>query len=161
MAHISIIVAVDDNNVIGKNNKLPWYIPEDLEWFKSNTMGKPVIMGRKTHESIGKKLPGRLNAVISRDGNYKPLNNQIKMFISLQAAIEANSSADEVIIIGGEQIYKEALPITSKIYYTHVMAKFDGDIYFPKLEINEWKSTCVRVSSYNNLIYEFLIMERR
>ena len=161
MAIISIIAAVASNGVIGKDNKLPWYIPEDLEWFKQNTLGKPVAMGRKTHESIGKKLPGRMNMVISKNKNYKPLHNLVKVYGSLEEAISANAQQDEIVIIGGEQIYREALPVASKIYLTSVLKDVDGDAYFPEFDICSWNVTSRRMSIYHNYVYEFQILEKK
>jgi dihydrofolate reductase len=161
MAIISIIAAVSRNNVIGKDNKLPWYIPEDLEWFKSNTLGKPVIMGRKTHESIGKKLPGRLNIVISRNENYKPLHGMIKVYGTVDEAVEAHKSCDELVIIGGEQIYKEALPLASKIYLTNIHKDVEGDAFFPELDLYSWNIVSRKTSVYLEYMYEFQILEKK
>lgn len=160
MAIVSIIVAVASNGVIGKDNKLPWYIPEDLEWFKQNTLGKPVIMGRKTHESIGKKLPGRLNIVVSKNKDYRPLHNLVKVYGSLEEAININVQQDEIVVIGGEQLYREALPIANKIYLTSIHKVIEGDTFFPELEDGAWKIISKKMSSSLDYIYEFQVLER-
>jgi len=161
MTIISIIAAVSSNNVIGKDNKLPWYIPEDLEWFKSNTLGKPVIMGRKTHESIGKKLPGRLNIVISNNKGYRPLHNMVKTYSSLAEAIQAHQDFEELVIIGGEQIYREALPLASKIYLTSVYKHVEGDAFFPEIDMCQWNIVERKMAMYFSYTYEFQILERK
>lgn len=160
MTKISIIVAMSDNRAIGKDNKLPWYIPEDLEWFRENTVGKPVIMGRKTHESIGKKLPGRLNIVVSKDKNYIPLNNQVKVVTSLKEAVDLCASYEEIFVIGGEKIYKEAINIADKIYITRIEIVINGDVYFPEWDSKLWQTTSSRMSGDRNYIYEFQVLER-
>lgn len=160
MTKISIIVAMSDNRAIGKDNKLPWFIPEDLEWFRENTVGKPVIMGRKTHESIGKKLPGRLNIVVSKDKSYIPLNNQVKAVTSLKEAISLCVEYEEIFIIGGEQIYREAINIADKMYITRIEITINGDAYFPEYDNKLWQASSRRMSGDRNYIYEFLVLER-
>ena len=137
---ISLVVAAAENNVIGKNNAMPWHIPEDFKHFKEITLGKPCIMGRKTFESIltqlGKPLPGRVNIVISR-GNYQ--HNGALTCKDLNEALQqaAKIDTDEICIIGGAQIYKLALPYAHKIHLTRVHQSPEGDAYFPALE-EEW-----------------------
>jgi dihydrofolate reductase len=137
-----MIVAQSSNRVIGRDNKLPWYLPGDLKYFKQATMGKPIIMGRKTFESIGKPLPGRLNIVISRDASFTAQG--IKVVMSLPEAIElAESQAlidgvDEAMIIGGAQIYALALPEAERLYITQVHADIEGDAYFPEFNRSQW-----------------------
>ena len=135
MATISIIAAMSNNRVIGRDNKLPWYIPEDLQWFKQNTMNKPVIMGRKTHESIGRKLPGRLNLVVSRNEEYKPVNDLIYVYSSLEDIFEEYAGMNELCIIGGAEIYKEAIPHADKMYITKIAVDIDGDTFFPEVHV--------------------------
>lgn len=161
MTIVSIIVAVSRNNVIGKDNKLPWHIPEDMEWFRANTLGKPVIMGRKTHESIGKKLPGRLNIVITKNKDYRPLHNMVKVFCSLEEALKFLNNYEEIVIIGGEQLYREALPIVSKIYLTNILKDIQGDAYFPEFDIYSWNVISSRMSMYYDYTYEFKILEKK
>lgn len=139
---LAMIVAQAQNRVIGRDNKLPWYLPGDLKYFKQATMGKPIIMGRKTYESIGKPLPGRLNIVISRDPTFSA--DGAKVVSSLSGAIElAESQAmidgvDEAMIIGGAQIYALALPEVDRLYVTQVHADIEGDAYFPAFDSAEW-----------------------
>ena len=139
---LAMIVAQSSNRVIGRDNKLPWYLPGDLKYFKQATMGKPIIMGRKTFESIGKPLPGRLNIVISRDASFTA--HGIKVVMSLPEAIElAESQAlidgvDEAMIIGGAQIYALALPEVERLYITQVHADIEGDAYFPEFNRSQW-----------------------
>jgi dihydrofolate reductase len=130
---ISIIVAMDETRGIGKNNQLMWRIPGELPRFKSITMGHPLIMGRKTYASIGKPLPGRTNIVITRDTTQKI--EGCVVVGSLEEAISAaekSEGADEVFIIGGGQIFKEALPFTDRLYLTLVKGDFGADVFFPE-----------------------------
>ena len=135
---ISIIVAMSSNRVIGRDGGMPWHLPGDLKYFKSVTMGKPIIMGRKTFESIGKALPGRLNIVISRTEQYWPQG--ITGVDSLETALTVASatSPEEIMIIGGGSIYREALPLADQIYLTEIAAVIEGDTYFPELNTAEW-----------------------
>ena len=143
MTKISLIVAVADNQVIGMNNEMPWYIPDDFKHFKAVTTGKPCIMGRKTYESIlernGKPLPNRTSIVISRSG-YD--HGGAVCVGSIDEAIEAAKveADDEIIIMGGAQIYALSLPIADRIYYTQVHQSPEGDAFFPELG-EEWKET--------------------
>ena len=142
--NISLIVAVADNNVIGKDNKMLWHISEDFKHFKEVTMGKPCIMGRKTYESIldhlGKPLPGRQSIVISRSGFE---DSRAVIASSLEHALEEAKlfTDNEVMIIGGAQIYELALPQADKIYFTRVHQSPEGDAYFPEIKKEEWKET--------------------
>jgi dihydrofolate reductase len=137
---ISIIAAMAPNRVIGRDNELPWHYPEDLRYFKEKTIGKPVIMGRKTYESIGKPLPGRWNVVITRQkGLTIPgviVTNTIKDGIACveeRAILEDRPVPGEAFIIGGAQLYAEALPIAEKIYLTLIPDKVEGDTFFPEI----------------------------
>lgn len=132
---ISIIVAADENNVIGKDNDLIWHLPNDLKFFKNLTSGHTIIMGRKTYESIGRPLPNRTTVIITRDRNYEA--EGCVVVHSLTDALDKLKGADG-FVVGGEQIYRQALPITDKVYLTRVHHKFDGDRHFPELG-NEWK----------------------
>jgi dihydrofolate reductase len=134
---VSLVVAVSENDVIGKNNALPWRLSEDLKRFKAVTMGKPIVMGRKTYDSIGKPLPGRLNIVVSRQAGLAIAGCVVKD--SLRAALDAVRDASEVCVIGGAEIYRQALPLADVIYLTRVHAKIEGDSYFPKLSVQEWR----------------------
>lgn len=135
---VSLIVAASTNNVIGKNNELIWSLPSDMRFFKNTTWAMPVVMGRKTYESLGKPLPGRLNIVITRQENWKPENTVVVH--SLEAAIEAAALENykEVFVIGGGEIFKEAMPIADKIYLTRVDAELEGDAFFPPIDRRQW-----------------------
>ncbi|MFD1631473.1 dihydrofolate reductase [Pseudopedobacter beijingensis] len=132
---LNIIVAVDENNAIGKNNQLLWHLPNDLKFFKEKTSGHTIIMGRKTYDSIGRPLPKRRNIVVSRDKNLKL--EGIEVVHSLEEALEKCQTEEEVFIIGGAEIYKQALPYTQKFYVTKVHHKFDADAFFNNLNLNE------------------------
>ena len=133
---ISIIVAIAENNVIGNNNQLIWHIPDDLKRFKALTMGHHIVMGRKTWESIGRALPGRISIVISRNPNY--VAHGAVVVTSLQEAIAKAQSDTEIFIIGGAQIYEQALPLATKLYLTKVHRSFEGDVTFPSIDQKEW-----------------------
>ncbi|WP_107841550.1 dihydrofolate reductase [Metasolibacillus meyeri] len=126
---ISLIVAHDKNRVIGYDNQMPWHLPGDLKYFKEMTMGKPVIMGRKTYESIGKALPGRRNIVITRNVAYQA--DDIEAVASLEQALQLVQDEPEIMIIGGEQIFELALPLADRLYITEIDYTFEGDTYFP------------------------------
>lgn len=134
---ISIIVAIAENNVIGDNNQLIWHIPGDLKRFKALTMGHHIIMGRKTWESIGRALPGRISIVVSRNPNY--LADGAIVVTSLEDALAKAQLDNEVFIIGGAQIYEQALPLANKLYLTQVHKAFEGDVSFPNIDKNLWK----------------------
>ena len=136
---ITLVVAVAQNGVIGKDNALLWRLPDDLKQFKAVTMGKPVIMGRKTYDSIGKPLPGRTNIVISRQPGLRI--EGCTVVDSLDSAFEAAGAAPEVAVIGGAQIYRQALPRADVIYLTEVHAAFEGDVTFPSLSPEQWLET--------------------
>lgn len=136
---LAIIVARAKNGVIGVNNTLPWRLPEDLKHFKNTTLGHPIIMGRNTWESLGKALPGRRNIVVSRNPDYEATDAEV--FESLDDAIDACSGNDKVFIIGGAQIYDEALIYVDKLIITEVDIEVDGDAYFPNVDEMLWKET--------------------
>lgn len=140
---IKLIVAVDIKNGIGKNNLLPWYLPADLKYFKSITSGHPIIMGRKTFDSIGKVLPNRKNIIISRQANLDIPGAIIAG--SLEKSLELCQSEEHVFVIGGAQIFQQALPLADLIYLTLIHHDFDADVFFPKIDRNEWKEEdCLR-----------------
>jgi dihydrofolate reductase len=142
---LAIIVAAAKNGVIGCNNQLPWHLPQDLKYFKAVTLGKPVIMGRKTYESIGKPLPGRTNIVITRNRNWVAAEGVVVTNSFEQALLEAQkvkSSApgfsDEVMVIGGAEIYRSALQFADRVYLTRVDVEPQGDAFFGALDEAEW-----------------------
>lgn len=156
---VSIITAVSNNNVIGKDNKLPWRLPADLAHFKEITSGHSVLMGRKTFESIGRPLPNRRNIVITRNRDFKA--DRIEVVHSIEEALEITKNEDEVFVIGGEEIYKLALPFADKIYLTKVEAEVDGDAFFPNLG-SEWEEVSrIENPKDENNEYPFVFYEYR
>ena len=138
---ISIVVAAAENGVIGTGNALPWHLPDDLKRFKVLTMGKPILMGRKTHESIGRPLPGRTNIVISRQrGLTLP---GCLVVSSIDEARQAAGAAEELVVIGGAELYAQALSFVDVIHMTRVHAKVDGDAYFPALAAGAWRERVI------------------
>lgn len=129
---ISLIVAHDHNHVIGYENGMPWHLPGDLQYFKEKTMGKPMIMGRKTFESIGRPLPGRRNIVVTRDANYRA--DGIETATSIEEALALAGDVPEIMIIGGEQIFRLSMELTDRIYITKINHAFKGDTFFPAYE---------------------------
>ena len=134
---ITLIVAVADNGVIGRDNTLPWHLPEDLKRFKRLTMGKPMIMGRKTFESIGKPLPGRRNIVVTRDPNYH--REGVEVVHGTGEAVAATASAPEVMVIGGADLFRLFLPLAGRIHLTRVHGNIEGDVMWPALDNRHWE----------------------
>lgn len=159
---ISFLVAMDEHRVIGSNNQIPWHIPEDLKYFKRVTMGHPVVMGRKTHESIGKALPGRQNIVITRQQNYQ--SDGCLVFHSVQEFLEfCRGRNDEIFVIGGEEIFKEMFAYADRLYITQILALFSGDRFFPKFDESGWmlvSSVKGNPDGKNAYDYDFKIYER-
>ena len=137
MTILSMIVAHAADRVIGKDNDMPWHLPADLAYFKKTTLGKPIIMGRKTYESIGRPLPGRKNIVISRDGEYRA--EGVEVVSSVEAALSLVDDVEEVMVIGGGAIYQHCLPSADKLYITHIDARINGDTFFPEYDLNIWE----------------------
>ncbi|MGK6351442.1 dihydrofolate reductase [Parapedobacter sp. DT-150] len=133
---VSAIVAAATNGAIGKDNQMLWHLPNDLRFFKRTTSGHPVIMGRKTFESLGKPLPNRRNIIITRQPDYAVAGAEVVH--SLAAALERCTDEGAVFIVGGAEIYRQALPIIHRIYLTRVHTSVNGDAYFPKLDETEW-----------------------
>ncbi|MBV1930403.1 MAG: dihydrofolate reductase [Porticoccaceae bacterium] len=148
MTIIALIVAVADNGVIGNNNELPWRISADLKYFRQVTLGKPIIMGRRTYESIGKPLPGRTNIVMTRDAAWQAegleIAGDLTQALVMATKIADDSGVEEVMVIGGETIYREALSKAQRLYLTRVHTQVDGDAFFPDLNKNEWLETRVQ-----------------
>lgn len=136
---LAIVVAASLNNAIGKDNRLLWSLPNDMKFFKNTTWAMPVIMGRKTFESLGKPLPGRLNIVITRQADWQP--EGAAQAGSLQEAIQVAKGEHfrEAYVIGGGEIYREALPLTDTIYLTRVETVVDADTFFPEIDDKQWK----------------------
>ena len=158
---ISFVAAMGKNRVIGKNGKLPWHLPKDLKHFHDMTLGKPVIMGRKTYESIGKPLPDRTNIIITRDQSYKA--EGCIVVHTIDEALKAAGNAEEVMVIGGSQIYKEFLPRANRMYLTFIDEEFQGDTYFPEYNIEEWKEISYEEherDAENKYDFRFVVLER-
>ncbi len=157
---LAIIVAIANNNVIGNDNKLIWHLPADLKYFKIITTGKHIIMGRKTFESIGKPLPNRTSVIITRNKEYKA--EGCIVVGSLDSAIQV--SGDNGIIIGGGEIFKDAMHIADKLYVTKVFADFEGDVFFPEIKDSEWQLVSEEkhlADDKNNYDYSFCIYTKR
>jgi dihydrofolate reductase len=158
---ISIIAAMDRNRIIGQDNQMPWHLPADFKHFKNITMGKPIVMGRKTYDSIGRALPGRRNIIISRN-----LSLQIpdcEVVNSLVEALLLLKQEEEVFIIGGADLFTQALPFTDRLYFTLIEREFAGDTYFPNWQAEDWQEIS-RVSyeadAKNMYDYHFRILNR-
>ncbi|MDX4073700.1 MULTISPECIES: dihydrofolate reductase [Brucella] len=140
---VSIIVAAAENGVIGRDNDMPWRLSTDLKRFKALTLGKPVIMGRRTWESIGRPLPGRPNIVVTRDANFQAegvhIVGSLEEGIALGRKLAEELGAGEVCIIGGGKIYAQALPLADRVHLTRVLAAIDGDTHFPEIKSDGWR----------------------
>lgn len=157
---LSLIAAVAANGVIGSGNALPWHLPEDLKRFKALTLGRPVIMGRKTYESIGRPLPGRRNLIVTRNPAFRAVG--CETMATLAAALTAcKGTSDEVFIIGGAQIYAEALPLADRLYLTEICADFVGDACFPRLDKSRWKVVSrEKQATPEGLAFAFVVYDR-
>ena len=131
---LSFLVAADEGNVIGKNNQLPWHLPNDLKYFKNLTWGLPIVMGRKTYESIGKPLPGRINIVITRNKDYSAEGIEVVHTIEEAIQVAQQKGAKEIFVIGGAEIFKTLFNEAHRIYLTRIHHRFDGDVFFPPLD---------------------------
>ena len=162
---ISLIAAVSENNVIGKNNALPWHLPADMKYFRNITMSHCVIMGRKNYDSIPLKyrpLEGRTNIVVTRQKNFSAEKSIVcnSMEGALSEAKKKNES--EVFIIGGADIYKQTIDLADKLYVTHINHTFDGDAFFPEIDVNRWKKTMqtdIQPDEKNKYAYSFFELE--
>ena len=156
---ISFVVAMGKNRVIGKNNSLPWNLPADMKRFKELTLNKPVIMGRKTFESIGRPLPNRTNIIITRDKNYKA--DGCVIVNSADEALNAAKGNEEIMIMGGAQIYAEFLPLAHRMYLTIIEKEFERHSYFPEYNDHEWKIIHKEDHEDDGLRYSFVDLERK
>lgn len=162
---ISLIAALAQNRVIGKNNQLPWHLPADFKHFQDITNGHPVIMGQKTYESIGKPLPNRKNIVVTRDGAFGAPGCVI--VYSLDEALktaEGIEEDEEVFFIGGASVYQQVVPLCDRMYLTFIRASVEGDAYFPTYDSTEWKEVSRedhKADSKNQYAYSFVTLERR
>ena len=160
---ISIIAAMADDRVIGIDNSLPWKLPSDMKWFRQHTLGKPIVMGRKTFESFGgRTLPDRPNIIITRDENYE-VDGAIVTH-SIDEALNAAGNVEEVMIIGGASFYEQMLPRADRMYLTFVHAKIEGDAWFPEYNEAEWKEVErveVNADEKNTFDHTFVILQRK
>ncbi|MBM7598295.1 dihydrofolate reductase [Virgibacillus halotolerans] len=158
---ISIIAAIGKNNEIGLNNKLLWHIPEDMSWFKLQTMGKTVILGKNTHLSIKKPLNGRVNVILTRDETYRPQKGVI-VCNGIKNALYEFRHEKEVMVLGGSDIYRQMLPFATKLYLTKVNHEFEADSFFPEIDYDEWDEYYYKKgkedSKYN---YSFHVYSRK
>ena len=163
MTILSLIVAHADNRIIGKDNDMPWHLPADLAYFKQTTLGKPIVMGRKTYESIGRPLPGRKNIVISRDEAYQA--EGITSVTSVEQALVAAGDIEEVMVIGGGAIYQHCISAAQRLYITHIKADIEGDTRFPDYDVeNDWvktESVLREADDKNQYDLDFCIYERK
>lgn len=159
---VSLIWAMDENRVIGINNSLPWKLPADMKWFRQNTMGKPIVMGRKTFESFGARaLPDRQNIVITHDRAYQA--EGVDVVHSIDEALAVAGDAEEIMIIGGASFYQQMLPTVDRLYITQVHGQFEGDTWFPQFDMGDWKEVqCSESTADEKNAYActFMIYER-
>ncbi len=164
---ISLIVAITENRVIGLNGAMPWHLSEDLKYFKRTTMGAPIIMGRKTFDSIGRPLPGRANIIITRDMNYAAEGIDVAHDLE-NAIVKASHEAEdqgknEIFVIGGAQIFALALAQADRLYLTEIHQKLEGDVYFPKIEMFDWREIerdARNPETSGGPAYSFVVLER-
>ena len=160
---------MSDNNVIGKDNKLPWHLPGDLKYFKKKTLGKPIIMGRKTFESLKKPLPGRTNIVVTQNANYSDqIDSSVKVAHSIPEALKIAGSVleggeGEIMIIGGGLIYKDSLHYADRLYITKIHDYFEGDAFFPTMDLSRWKQvSCIQGGKDLEIPpFDFCVYERQ
>lgn len=158
---VSMIAALATNGVIGKDNDLPWRLPADLKRFKAITMGKPIVMGRRTHESIGRPLPGRHNIVVTRNEQYYSAGCTVVH--SVDEALEAAAGSEEVLIIGGAELYAQFFPKAGRLYLTIIDQVFEGDTYFPEFDRSQWMEALnesVAADDDVPFCYRFVVLER-
>lgn len=161
---ISFVVAADEANLIGNNNKLPWHLPNDLRYFKNLTWGMPILMGRKTFDSIGKPLPGRRNIVITRRTGWQAEGVHTVHSVEEALALARHDDVKEVFVIGGAEIFKTAYAYASKLYLTRVHHHFEGDVFLPPVDEQEWKKvkeTACAADDKNAYAHTFEVWERR
>ena len=159
---LSIVVAMDSNRLIGKDNGLPWRLPADLAFFKKLTTGNTILMGRKTFDSIGRPLPNRRNLVITRNADIEITDCEVVN--SIEKALSLVQSETEVMVIGGAKLYQQILPIADRLYITQVEGEFDGDTYFPHYDENDWlEVSCEshQPDEKNKHAYHFIILKRK
>lgn len=160
MTKLSIIVAVAKNRVIGINNTLPWHLPEDLKRFRALTMGHHIIMGRKTYESLGRLLPGRITVIVTRNKDYKVEGALVAN--SLEAAITLCKDDDEIFLIGGAELYQDGLKLSDKLYITELDLQVDGDAHFPQYPAEQWQQVSREAhTSEQGLSFSYVTYQRK
>jgi dihydrofolate reductase len=158
---IALIVAMAENGVIGVDNRMPWHLSADLQRFRRITLGKPILMGRRTQQSIGRPLPGRRNIVLTADSGFVAAGCEVVH--SLEAALAAAKGADELMVIGGASLYRDFLPHADRIYLTLIHEEFEGDTFFPEVDWTEWRESArqeVMDDHASGLRYSFIDYER-
>ena len=158
---IAIIVATDEQGLIGKDNDLPWKLSADLQYFRRVTMGKPLIMGRNTHESIGRALPGRKNIIVTKNENY--LAEGCHIVHSVDGAIKACDEVEEIMVMGGASLYEQLLPQADRLYLTQVHASLEGDTWFPDWQKSDWQEVSREdhpADNKNDYSYSFIVFDR-
>ena len=159
---LSIVVAMDENRLIGKGNGLPWHLPADLAFFKKITTGNSILMGRKTYDSIGKTLPNRRNIVITRNPEISITGCEV--VDSIEKALSITQDEEEVMVIGGANLFEQFLPDVGRLYITHIKGEFKGDTYFPHYDENDWievSRESHQPDEKNKYAYQFSIMDRK
>lgn len=158
---ISLIAAMDQNRVLGKDGKMPWHLPADLQHFKAITLQKPIIMGRKTFDSIGRALPRRRNIVVTRQSNWHQAG--VEVVNSLQQALALVEDHEEVMVIGGGELYRQALPLATRLYLTLIDAAFAGDVTFPAWNAADWEITQQQQAEdqEQGITFRFVQMDRK
>ena len=158
---LSIVVAMDDNRLIGSKNQLPWHLPADLAYFKKLTTGKSILMGRKTYDSIGRPLPNRRNIVITRNSNISIPGCEVVS--SIDDALELTKDDLEVMVIGGASLCEQLLPKVNRLYITKIDGEFEGDVFFPKYDDFDWREVSCKSHSKDNsnaYSYKFIVLDR-
>ena len=158
---LSIVVAMDDNRLIGSKNQLPWHLPADLAYFKKLTTGKSILMGRKTYDSIGRPLPNRRNIVITRNSNISIPGCEVVS--SIDHALELTKEDPEVMVIGGASLCEQLLPKINRLYITKIDGEFEGDVFFPKYDDFDWREVSCEAHSKDNsnaYSYKFIVLDR-
>ena len=161
---VSAIVAVAQNNVIGINNGIPWYLPADLKYFKKTTLNHHIIMGRKSYESIGRPLPKRTNVIVTRDPFYIASNCLVVHSVEEGLKLALDNNDDEAFIIGGGEIYRQSMPFVDRLYLTEVDLEVEGAVYFPEIDFSEWDlvfEEAHKPDEKNEMAYVFKVLERK
>lgn len=165
---ISLIVAMSQNRVIGRENQMPWHLPNELKYFKRMTLGKPTIMGRNTFDSLGKPLPGRPNIIVTRNPEYDAdgisVVNSVEDALDLAEQLTEHDANAEAMVIGGAQIFDVTLPLADRLYLTEIHAVVEGDVFFPQFALDQWRLVSREehaADAANPYAYSVMVLERR